>query len=157
MSGNSAIPARWEDVRLALTVGGHDELQVLPASYPDLPELRVGLTLTLEPGMRDPILAALPRVERVTQLTAAVCTVTEPLLGRTREPYTYTVLKSHEIDAVESIAAGIVLGRKMSMPRSGRPCCGRRSTRRGPSAKRAITRSTWNWAPCCVNQSCKPS
>ncbi|MXN75413.1 hypothetical protein GR157_11790 [Burkholderia sp. 4701] len=108
----SGILARRQDVSLTRTAGGADELQVLPAKYADLPELRVGFILTLEPGMCDLILAALPRVECVAQLTTAVCTVIEPLLGRAREPDARSVLKPHEIDAIEAIAAGVVLGKK---------------------------------------------
>ncbi|WP_175719030.1 hypothetical protein [Burkholderia anthina] len=108
VSGDCAIAARWEDVRLTVTAGGSDELQVLPR-HTDLPEFRTGFTLTLEPGMRDQILAALPRVERVAQRSAAVCHVIEPLLGRTLDPYAPTVLKPHEINAIAAVVASIVL------------------------------------------------
>lgn len=112
VSGDRGVCARRQDVRVTQIGGTVDQLQVLPAEHVDLPEFRTGFTLTLEPGMREPILAALPRVERVTQLTTAVGQVVEPLLGRTREPYAHTALKPHEIAAIESIAAGIVLGEK---------------------------------------------
>ncbi|KWN65882.1 hypothetical protein [Burkholderia stagnalis] len=112
VTGDASILARRQDVRLTLTAGGLDELQVLPAKYADLPEFRAGFTLTLEPGMREPILVALQRVECVAQLTTAVCTVIEPLLGRTRELDALTVLQLHEVDAIKAIAAGIVLGKK---------------------------------------------
>ncbi|MFA8329254.1 hypothetical protein [Burkholderia ubonensis] len=51
-------------------------------------------------------------MECVAQLTTAVCTVIEPLLGRTRELDALTVLQPHEVDAIKAIAAGIVLGKK---------------------------------------------
>ncbi|MCA8355711.1 hypothetical protein [Burkholderia cepacia] len=112
VSGDRGVSARRQDVRVTQIGGTVDQLQVLPAEHVDLPEFRTGFTLTLEPGMREPILAALPRIERVTELTAALCTRIESLLGRTREPYARTDLFSHEITAAESIAAGIVLGEK---------------------------------------------
>lgn len=87
VSGDIEIPARPEDVRVTQTAGILDVLQVLPPNHKDLPEFRTGFTLTLEPGMREAILAALPRVERVAQLTIAVGEVAESLLGRTRDPY----------------------------------------------------------------------
>ncbi|HGO6128880.1 TPA: hypothetical protein ACK3RK_007475 [Burkholderia cepacia] len=112
VTGDSEVAARPQDVRVTQTAGTLDVLQVLPPKHADLPEFRTGFTLTLEPGMREPILTALPRVERVTQLTTAVGHVVEPLLGRTRERDAHTALKWHEIAAIESIAAGIVLGEK---------------------------------------------
>ncbi|MCW3632813.1 hypothetical protein [Burkholderia cenocepacia] len=112
ISGDRGVSARRQDVRVTQIAGTVDELHVLPAEHADLPEFRMGFTLTLEPGMREPILAALPRVERVTELTTAIGTLIESLLGRTREPYARSDLLSHEIAAIESIAAGIVLGEK---------------------------------------------
>ncbi|MCW3587339.1 hypothetical protein [Burkholderia cenocepacia] len=109
ISGDAVIPARRQDVRLVVTAGGSDELQVLLARHADLPEFRTGITLRLEPGMRDSILAALPRVERVAQQTTAVCRAIEPMLGRTLDPYAPTVLKPHEVNAIAMIVAGIVL------------------------------------------------
>lgn len=113
VTGDIEVAARPQDVCVTQTAGGmQDVLQVLPPKHADLPEFRTGFTLALEPGMREPILAALPRVKRVTQLTAAVGHVVEPLLGRTRELDAHTALKWYEIAAIESIAAGIVLGEK---------------------------------------------
>ncbi|MDR8102876.1 hypothetical protein KPB04_14180 [Burkholderia cenocepacia] len=112
VSGDIEIPARPEDVRVTQTAGILDVLQVLPPNHKDLPEFRTGFTLTLEPCMREAILAALPRVERVAQLTIAVGEVAESLLGRTRDPYAQTTLKWYEIVAIESVAASIVLGEK---------------------------------------------
>ncbi|KUZ96510.1 hypothetical protein WI40_02280 [Burkholderia ubonensis] len=106
VTGDAGVLERRQDVRLTLTAGGLDELQVLPAKYADLPEFRPGCTLTLEPGMRELILAALQRVECVAQLTAAVCTVIEPLLGPTRELDALTVLQPHEVEAIKAIVLG---------------------------------------------------
>lgn len=156
-TGDAGILARRQDVRLTLTAGGLDELQVLPAKYADLPEFRPGFTLTLEPGMREPILVALQRVECVAQLTTAVCTVIEPLLGRTRELDALTVLQPHEVDAIKAIAAGIVLGKNVSTLRSGDPCSCRRSTRRGHLPRRATNRTTRSWALRYASRQCKRS
>lgn len=112
VSGDNAIAAGPQNVYVTQTAGILDVLQVLPPKHADLREFRVGFALTLEPGMREPILAALPRVERVTELTTAVGQVVEPLLGRAREPYAHTALQPHEIAAIQSIAANIVLGEK---------------------------------------------
>ncbi|WP_321943991.1 hypothetical protein [Paraburkholderia tropica] len=98
-----------DELQFARTPAGADELRALHVEHAGLPGFRTGVTLELEPGMRAFIETELPRVDRVTQLAAALRNAVEPHLGRRPEPYSWTTLKPHEREALVNVAANAIL------------------------------------------------
>jgi hypothetical protein len=96
------------DVELVETASG-DELRCLRAQHADTPAYRPGFVLTFEPGMRVFLYTELPRIERVTHLTAALRAAVEPHLGRTLEPHARSTVRPHEAAALMAIASRLLL------------------------------------------------
>lgn len=112
MTADQVYKFTRSEIELARTDAGTDELRALHATYPDLPGFRSGFAVELEPGMHAELDAALPRVERVTRLNAALSQAVEPLLARSQTAYDWTTLHPHEVRALLCVAANVVLDGK---------------------------------------------
>ncbi|MBR8043158.1 hypothetical protein KDW40_01845 [Burkholderia cenocepacia] len=98
-----------DELEIVQTSGSTGELRALHVEHAGLPGFRSGVTVALEHGMHAFLETELPRVDRVTRLTATLRDAVEPHLGRSPEPYAWTTLHPHELVALLNVASGAVI------------------------------------------------
>ncbi|WP_028215737.1 hypothetical protein [Paraburkholderia mimosarum] len=148
MTADQVYKFTRDEIALARTDAGTGELRALHPTYPDLPGFRSGFAVEIEPGMHAQLEAALPRVERVTHLNAALGQTVESVLARSQTAYDWT-------RCIPTRSA-----RSCAWPRTSCSTARRRPTRCGMPSSPPITagrfattatiRPMRNWAPRCA-------